>query len=125
MEEYLNKGIKDVIEEFPAVSDVLNRYDIGCGPCSVGSCLLKDIVEIHDLSAEDEAGLMAEIAGIIFPGQEIDVPRTERKSQPAGGAAGSGRGAEETAPEARLAWVPCRAPALLACGRLHFAGETP
>ena len=29
MDEYLNKGIKEIIEEFPEVEDVLNDYDIG------------------------------------------------------------------------------------------------
>ena len=46
MQEYLNKGIKEVIKQFPPVADILNEYDIGCVPCSVGTCLLKDIVQI-------------------------------------------------------------------------------
>ena len=86
MEEYLNKGIKEIIEEFPPVADILNQYDIGCGPCSVGSCLLKDIVEIHNLTPEDEADLMAGIARVIYPGQKVAVPRIERQSQPPAGA---------------------------------------
>ena len=49
MEAYLNKGIKEIIEEFPRVEDVLKEYAIGCGPCNVGICLLKDIVAIHRL----------------------------------------------------------------------------
>ncbi len=44
MEEYLNKSIKEIINQFPEVGDSLNEYNIGCAPCSVGSCLLKDIV---------------------------------------------------------------------------------
>jgi hypothetical protein len=31
MEEYVNKGIKEIIDEFPEVEDILNDYDIGCG----------------------------------------------------------------------------------------------
>ena len=49
MDAYLNKGIKDIIKEFPEVEDVLNDYDIGCGPCTVGICQLKDIIDIHRL----------------------------------------------------------------------------
>ena len=52
MEAYLNKGIKEVIDEFPEVEKILDEYGIGCGPCSVGTCLLKDIVEIHDLPSD-------------------------------------------------------------------------
>ena len=44
MEAYLNKGIKEIIDQFPEIEDILNEYDIGCGPCSVGTCLFKDIV---------------------------------------------------------------------------------
>jgi len=61
MEKYLNKGIKDVIDEFPDIESILEEYDIGCGPCSVGTCLLKDIVEVHRLPPEKEQDLLARI----------------------------------------------------------------
>ena len=80
MEKYLNKGIKDLISEFPKVGDILNEYNIGCVPCSAGTCLLKDIVQIHNLSPEDEEELMARIAGVIYPGRKI--PKIQRKTQP-------------------------------------------
>jgi len=54
MEAYLNRSIKEVMTAFPAVEKILDEYGIGCGPCAVGSCLLKDIVEIHNLPEEDE-----------------------------------------------------------------------
>ena len=41
MEEYLNKNIKEVIDLFPAIGDILNEYDVGCVTCNVGTCLLK------------------------------------------------------------------------------------
>lgn len=82
MESYLNKGIKEIIEEFPEVEDVLNEYDIGCGPCSVGICLLKDIVAIHRLSDGQERQLMARIAKAIHPDQDIRIPRAEKKITP-------------------------------------------
>jgi len=81
MEAYLNKGIKEIIEEFPAVEDVLNDYDIGCGPCNVGICLLKDIVAIHRLSEEQEQQLMAKIAKAIDPEQDIRIPRVKKKAE--------------------------------------------
>jgi hypothetical protein len=34
MEAYLNKGIKEVIDQFPEVEKILDEYGIGCGPCS-------------------------------------------------------------------------------------------
>jgi hemerythrin-like domain-containing protein len=80
MEEYVNKGIKEIIDEFPEVEDILNDYDIGCGPCNVGICLLKDIVTIHQLPEDQERQLMARIAKAIHPEQDIRIPRAEKKS---------------------------------------------
>lgn len=83
MEEYLNQNIKDILNKFPGVADVLNQYNIGCVPCQVGTCLLKDIVDIHNLPPEDEQALMSGIAAIIVPGQKIVIPLAARKSEPA------------------------------------------
>lgn len=81
LEEYLNKGIKDVISSFPEVGDILEQYDIGCVPCTVGTCLLKDIVAIHNLSEEDERILMASIAAVIEPGRPVTIPAINRNRQ--------------------------------------------
>lgn len=79
MEEYLNSGIKTVIEKFPQVGGVLDEYGIGCGPCSVGTCLFKDIVKIHSLPFDEEREMMQKIIRVIYPDQEIRIPETERK----------------------------------------------
>jgi hemerythrin-like domain-containing protein len=81
METYMNKGIKEIIDQFPEVEDILNEYDIGCAPCSVGICLLKDIVEIHKLPADQEQEMMAKIGQTIYPGKKIDIPKVERKTK--------------------------------------------
>jgi hemerythrin-like domain-containing protein len=80
MDEYLNKGIKEIIDEFPEVEDILSDYEIGCGPCNVGICLLKDIVAIHRLAEDQERQLMARIAKAIHPDQDIRIPRAEKKA---------------------------------------------
>lgn len=82
MDEYLDQGIKEVIRQFPPVGEILERYGIGCVPCMVGSCLLKDIIDIHDLSPDDERSLMAEIYGQIHPGRTPVAPTIERKPKP-------------------------------------------
>ena len=79
MEANLNKGIKEVIDEFPEVEKILDEYGIGCGPCSVGTCLLKDIVDIHDLPADQEQKMMARIAKIIYPDEVVEIPQVKRK----------------------------------------------
>ena len=81
MEEYLNKSIKAIINQFPEVADILNEYNIGCAPCNVGSCLLKDIVEIHNLPAEEEQELMVRIVKVIYPGREVKIPEVKRKRE--------------------------------------------
>jgi len=86
MEALLNKGIKDIIDQYPAVEKILDEYGIGCGPCSVGICELKNIVDIHNLSADQEQELMQKIAGVIYPGQDIKIPPGEQKT-PAAAAA--------------------------------------
>ena len=81
MEAYVNRSIKEVIKEFPPVEKILDEYGIGCGPCAVGLCLLKDIVSIHNLPAEEEQEMMGRIAQTIYPGREIKVPRVQRKTE--------------------------------------------
>src|SRR3989338_6275326 len=85
MEEYLNSGIKDLITRFPEIEKILDEYNIGCAPCNVGTCLLKDIVEIHNLPPEDERQLMARIFKAIYPDRKIEVPHIKRKRPAAPG----------------------------------------
>jgi len=84
MEQYLNTGIKELISKFPAAGDVLNRFNIGCVPCNVGTCLLKDIVNIHDLTAEQEQELFWSLGKIFTPGKPVILPEIKRKEKPAG-----------------------------------------
>ena len=77
MEEYLNKGIKAIISEFPQVGSILEEFDIGCVPCNVGTCLLKDIVEVHNLTSEQENVLMYKIAKVVYPDKDIQMPKLE------------------------------------------------
>ena len=80
LEDYLNRGIKEIITERPGIEAILDDYDIGCGPCMVGTCLLKDIVEIHALSPSDEQEMMGRISHAINPDSEIDALPTQRKA---------------------------------------------
>jgi hemerythrin-like domain-containing protein len=81
MQTYLNRSIKEVIKEFPPVEKILDEYGIGCGPCAVGLCLLKDIVSIHNLPQGEEQQMMARIAQVIHPGQEIKIPQAPKKTE--------------------------------------------
>lgn len=74
MDKWMKTGIKTVITEFPEVGEILNSFNIGCTTCSPGSCLLGDVVGIHNLSAEDEAELMYQIERAIYPDKEVIKP---------------------------------------------------
>ena len=80
MEALLNKGIKEIIDQYPDVEKILDEYGIGCGPCSVGICELKDIVDIHNLPEDQEQELMQKIAGIVYPGQNLKIPPGKKKA---------------------------------------------
>jgi hypothetical protein len=67
VEKYRSKGIKDIIAEFPGIEKILEAYGIGCGPCTIGICQLKDILEIHKLPREAEEVLMRRIKAGIYP----------------------------------------------------------
>ena len=74
MQNVLNKEIKDLIKAYPEVGRVLEEYNIGCAPCSAGSCLLKDVVGIHNLDPQKEATLMYRIEKAIYPDRKISEP---------------------------------------------------
>lgn len=56
-----DQAIQDVIRQHPEIGEILNRYEIGCVTCSVGICLVKDVVSIHALGDEIEQKIEAEI----------------------------------------------------------------
>ncbi len=81
MAECLSRGIKDIINQFPEIENILNEYGIGCGPCSVGTCLYRDIVEIHSLPANDEQQMMARIAKTMYAEKAIEILQIKRKTE--------------------------------------------
>jgi len=85
LEKYLSMPIKELITQFPELGSLLEKYEIGCVPCNVGTCLFKDIMEIHNLAPQDEEDLMTHIARIIYPDKQIVIPKIKRKKSPTPG----------------------------------------
>lgn len=77
MNNVLNKEIKQIIDACPEVGRILEEYGIGCVPCSVGSCLLKDVVGIHSLDPQQEATLMYRIEKAIYPDRNVPEPKID------------------------------------------------
>lgn len=82
MEELLNRGIKEIIEEYPAIGDILSEYKVGCVTCEGGVCLLRQIVAIHNLAPETERDILTRIAAVVWPGREVKIP-VRKREQPA------------------------------------------
>ena len=82
MEQHLDTPIKEMIGRFAPVGPILEEFGIGCVPCSVGTCMMRDIVEIHNLSPAEEEALMTKLAGVVAPGRPLPLPSVE-KSRPA------------------------------------------
>ena len=84
MHKVINQEIKEIISAHPEVGRILEEYNIGCVPCSVGSCLLKDVVGIHNLDPEKEATLMYRIEKAIYPDRNVPKPVVDatKKSAP-------------------------------------------
>jgi hemerythrin-like domain-containing protein len=78
LDKFLNEGIKDIIDRYPAVGAILNEHRIGCVPCKVGSCRLKDIVEVHNLPPEAEQAMLTRIAQVVLPNQNVAIPLSKR-----------------------------------------------
>lgn len=84
IEKYLNSNIKDLINEFDGIQQALDKFEIGCAPCSLGTCKLKDVVGIHNLNAENEKELITQIFKIIYPGESFEIPRIAQEKKSTG-----------------------------------------
>jgi hemerythrin-like domain-containing protein len=84
MEKILDQYIKELITAYPAISTALSEFKIGCSTCSVGTCKLRDIIEIHGLSEPDEEAMFRKIAEIVFPGKEVTIPKLTRTLKDSG-----------------------------------------
>ncbi|MCX6232153.1 MAG: hemerythrin domain-containing protein [Bacteroidetes bacterium] len=84
VEKCLNTNIKDLINEFNEIQTALDKYEIGCAPCSLGTCKLKDVVSIHNLNAENEKQLFENIFSIIYPGESFEIPRIAQEKKTSG-----------------------------------------
>jgi hemerythrin-like domain-containing protein len=82
MDKYLKTGVKSLIEEHPPIGDLLDRYGIGCVPCTVGTCKLEDVVKFHHLAPGDRAQMMYEIEKHLYPDRDVPVPDVPDAEEP-------------------------------------------
>ncbi|MCK5351835.1 hemerythrin domain-containing protein [bacterium] len=71
MQNFMTMSVKEVIEMHPRIGELLEEYEIGCAPCTVATCLVNDVVTIHNLPKKDEAMLMFEIEKVLYPDRDV------------------------------------------------------
>ncbi|MCL2335589.1 MAG: hemerythrin domain-containing protein [Endomicrobia bacterium] len=69
---YYDSAIKEVIRKFPKVGELLAAYGVDCVTCSVGTCLLKDVLDIHNFPQDKKKTIMSQIDRIIG-GEDVDI----------------------------------------------------
>lgn len=84
VENCLDTNIKDLINDYSEIQNALDKFEIGCAPCSLGTCKLKDVVGIHNLNAENEQKLFKNIFEIIYPGETVEIPRIAKEKSSSG-----------------------------------------
>lgn len=72
MNDILNTSIKELLQRYPQIDQALQKFGIGCVTCALGTCKLKEIIEIHPLTINDQTTLYTQIFQIIFPNQKFD-----------------------------------------------------
>ena len=80
MREQLDRNIKELMDQHPALGGVLEAAGIGCTTCSLGTCRVKDILEIHDLDTARTHALLQRMGEVIHGGAPFEVPVLERKA---------------------------------------------
>lgn len=73
MQDFMNMSVKEVIEKHPSINELLEEYEIACAPCQVATCLLNDVVTIHNLPKKDEAMLMFKIEKELYPDRDVQL----------------------------------------------------
>lgn len=124
MREQLERNIKELMDQHPALGGVLEAAGIGCTTCSLGTCRVKDILEIHNLDTARTHALLQRMGEVIYGSAPFEVPVLERKaSEPR---------ASFCPPIARMVeehvWIKrllARIPDLLAALRQDWAGVAP
>lgn len=64
---FMTRSIKELLGDYPQLGDILNEYEIGCVTCTVGTCMMQDIIKFHYLTPDQMQGLMSKMGSILAP----------------------------------------------------------
>ncbi len=62
MIQFMEMGVKPLIEAVPEVGQILEHYGIGCAQCAIGTCKVGEVVKFHGLTPQSEAEMWSQIA---------------------------------------------------------------
>lgn len=82
MQQHLESHIKPLMDRYPALGVILDEAGIGCTVCSLGTCKIKDILEIHDLDTAQTRALLQRMGEVIHEGRPFEIPAIERTPAP-------------------------------------------
>jgi hemerythrin-like domain-containing protein len=68
------------MDQHPALGRVLEEAGVGCTSCSLGTCRVQDILEIHDLDTVRTHALLQRMGEVIYGDRPFEVPPIERKA---------------------------------------------
>ncbi len=80
MREHLDIHIKPLMDQHPGLGAVLETAGIGCTTCSLGTCRVRDILEIHDLGPEATRDLLTAMGRVIHGEAPFEVPDLPRRA---------------------------------------------
>ncbi len=80
MREALDQFIKPLMEQHPALGGVLEAAGIGCTTCSLGTCKVRDILEIHDLGPEATHSLLSAMGRVIHGDTPFEIPELPKRA---------------------------------------------
>ena len=75
MDDYMKTGVKALIDQYPEVGEILERFGVGCVPCAIGTCQLVDVLSIHALEPQDQTELLSQIGRVISPEGKVSLTR--------------------------------------------------
>jgi hemerythrin-like domain-containing protein/ferredoxin len=81
----LDRNIRELIAEYPGIDPILRQFGIACTECALGTCRLRDVVEVHGLAPAAESVLLGGIAALVCPGQPLALPASNRRIKAGGG----------------------------------------
>lgn len=73
--------IASVIREYPELGTLLEKYGIGCITCTIGTCLLRDVLNIHQIPQDEGIKLLAEMKELLRVSVPLEwAPREQKKT---------------------------------------------